>query len=269
MKSFIYQENYSRYYYWCNDIICNNNSNLEDNWLGVIKIYFKKSKLKQLFSCLQPIIVFIGVQVAISIVLDIIPLKGTQWIQQKLNVSKNLFGVLVSDIVCGFIFYYTIKKENRIENEVKEINNKPQITYALIIKILLISLIFEIIGGEIVKGFQYVSGIDLTGDYAKMMDAIIPSKTILSIVCITLIGPIVEELLFRGIVYKRASRIMPIHKANLFQAILFGGTHFNLAQLIDATAFGYIAGLMYSKYDTCLVSILFHIFANVWSMVLP
>lgn len=106
-------------------------------------------------------------------------------------------------------------------------------------------------------------------DYAVKMDTIMSGKTILSFVCITLIGPITEELMFRGIIYKRVSRIMPLYRANLLQAVLFGGIHFNLAQLFDASAFGYIAGIMYTKYETCLVPILFHIFANVWSMVLP
>ena len=45
-----------------------------------------------------------------------------------------------------------------------------------------------------------------------------------------LIGPVCEELIFRGLTLKYAKRAMPFWVANFLQALLFGVFHMNMIQ---------------------------------------
>ncbi|MCD7708790.1 MAG: CPBP family intramembrane metalloprotease, partial [Clostridiales bacterium] len=54
--------------------------------------------------------------------------------------------------------------------------------------------------------------------------------TVLLILYSVILGPIGEELLFRGVTMRLAGKVFPFWIANIFQAILFGVFHMNLLQ---------------------------------------
>ena len=62
-----------------------------------------------------------------------------------------------------------------------------------------------------------------------------------------LLGPICEELIFRGVTLRLARKALPFWFANLFQAVLFGIYHMNWIQGIYAFAFGILLGYICEK----------------------
>ncbi len=77
-----------------------------------------------------------------------------------------------------------------------------------------------------------------------------------------ILGPVCEELIFRGITLNAAKKVMPVHMAILVSAILFGAFHMNPIQSCYAFVFGLGLGYIMHLYDNLLITILIHIAYN-------
>lgn len=84
-----------------------------------------------------------------------------------------------------------------------------------------------------------------------------------------LIGPICEELIFRGITLSYAEKDMPFWVANLFQAILFGVYHLNMIQGVYAAFIGLFFGYIYRKTKSIFPCMLMHILFNGFGLFVP
>lgn len=78
-----------------------------------------------------------------------------------------------------------------------------------------------------------------------------------------LLAPIVEELVFRGLVFRFARHAMPFWFANILQAALFGFVHLNLVQGIYAFVMGLFLGWVCHQGRGIKYSIPVHIVFNV------
>ncbi|MCX8129629.1 MAG: CPBP family intramembrane metalloprotease [Clostridia bacterium] len=85
---------------------------------------------------------------------------------------------------------------------------------------------------------------------------------------IGIVGPIIEEIIFRGLIQNELKRNMNIAAALFIQALLFGVYHLNLTQAIYAFPLGLILGLVFLQTGSIWGSILVHIFFNSTSVVL-
>lgn len=83
-----------------------------------------------------------------------------------------------------------------------------------------------------------------------------------------LLGPIAEELIFRGVTMRQAKKCFPFWAANLMQAVLFGIFHMNMIQGIYAFCLGLILGYICEKSGSIYNSILLHMLFNFWGTVI-
>lgn len=82
-----------------------------------------------------------------------------------------------------------------------------------------------------------------------------------------LVGPIIEELIFRGIILKGfLGRYTPI-KAIVFSAIMFGLVHAQLILIPQATLIGLFLGWIYYKTNSVGTTIILHSTANLFSLL--
>jgi len=71
--------------------------------------------------------------------------------------------------------------------------------------------------------------------------------------------PVVEEILFRGLIYTRMKKAMPQIAAMLLSAIWFGAAHSGgIHQVVYAAALGIILVLLYEKYNSLWPCIFLH-----------
>lgn len=77
-----------------------------------------------------------------------------------------------------------------------------------------------------------------------------------------LIVPIVEEIIGRGIVLKGLLGRYKPSTAILFSALLFGITHWNIPQFVNATLIGLLLGFVYYKTHSLIACILLHSLQN-------
>ena len=78
-----------------------------------------------------------------------------------------------------------------------------------------------------------------------------------------LIAPIVEEVVFRGLVFNRMRRCCPAAPAIVVSGILFGVYHGNLVQGVYGTCMGILLAYTYEKMHSFFVPCLFHATANL------
>lgn len=93
--------------------------------------------------------------------------------------------------------------------------------------------------------------------------------SLLLILYAVILGPICEELLFRGVTLGFAKRAMPFWLANTFQAVLFGAFHMNVIQGVYAFFLGLVMGLICKKCGNIIFSMAFHILYNGWATFAP
>lgn len=91
-----------------------------------------------------------------------------------------------------------------------------------------------------------------------------PALLILS-TCV--LGPIVEEVVFRGMVYRRARLYAGVWPAILISAALFGVYHLNLAQGIYAAGFGIVLAYYYECTGRLEACIAVHAAANLAALL--
>jgi len=90
----------------------------------------------------------------------------------------------------------------------------------------------------------------------------------LGILCVGVLGPILEELLFRGAVTKvLLKRYHPV-TAILISGLLFGIFHMNPAQVVGAMLIGFVLAWIYYKTHSLIPCILIHIMNNSLSVYL-
>lgn len=106
--------------------------------------------------------------------------------------------------------------------------------------------------------------------YTNLIESVgLDEPSMILVVYSILIGPISEELIFRGLTLKYAKRAMPFWIANLFQALLFGIFHMNIIQGVYAFAVGIVLGFICEKSGSIYPSMLFHILFNIWGTFSP
>lgn len=87
------------------------------------------------------------------------------------------------------------------------------------------------------------------------------------IICLGIIVPLAEELLFRGVMFKRYREFGSFMKAAVLTAIFFGFMHSNSVQLVYSILLGIFLAYMYEKYGSFKAPFILHVSANLTSII--
>ena len=88
----------------------------------------------------------------------------------------------------------------------------------------------------------------------------------LGVLAIAIIGPVLEEMLFRGAVTTELLKNYSPEKAILFSALIFGIFHINPAQVLNAFLLGLLLAWLFYKTRSLIPGILIHILNNSLSV---
>lgn len=122
-----------------------------------------------------------------------------------------------------------------------------------------IVMIITVINPDIIKSYQQImekSGLEKI------------TLTLPLVLYVVILGPICEELAFRGVTFGYISRSLPFQAANIFQAALFGIMHMNITQGIYAFFLGLFLGEIYYHSGNILLNIFLHMGFNAISLFL-
>jgi hypothetical protein len=90
----------------------------------------------------------------------------------------------------------------------------------------------------------------------------------LTVFCVVLFGPLVEELLFRGMIFGKMRRVFSFWPSALVSAILFGVFHLNLVQGVYAAVFGVVLAFVFEKTETIWGCYMLHALFNLCSYII-
>ncbi|PPK48114.1 CPBP family intramembrane glutamic endopeptidase [Clostridium algidicarnis] len=184
---------------------------------------------------------------------------GEQW--------TYLFSKIITNIIVIILLLKIYFKPNSDDKRSVDVNYTRSITLSCLLMILLLTISFRLIT---LVSFNPI--MNYLASKSKMLHYIkeIASQTnpYLLVLEITLIGPIIEEILFRGIILNGLLKKYSPAKAILFSSLLFSLIHGNLPQMFNALFFGILLGLIYIKTKSLYAVTFTHIIANTLSIIL-
>ena len=163
------------------------------------------------------------------------------------STAVMLFSILIQN---GYAIWKGKKRTN--------INSFNFTGFSFLIAILLILTVFTsgYLSSELITFLQLP-------DISKISKMSLLSKVLGGII----LAPILEEILFRGIILEAFLKKYDISKAILFSALLFGTVHFNPPQILSASIFGLILGWIYYRTKSLLPCIFMHFVNNLLAFV--
>lgn len=107
-------------------------------------------------------------------------------------------------------------------------------------------------------------------EYTEMIDSSgISEYSLLWAVATLILPPIVEEVIFRGLILQYLGKAgASFIAANLIQAVLFGIFHMNLVQGIYTALLGFLLGYLAYRYDSIFAPMILHAIYNLFGTVL-
>lgn len=174
--------------------------------------------------------------------------NNMDFFSQFINNNSYIIGFL--NILTFLPIFY--KQYQKYQNQYQEKIKYP-------VKIILLGIFLSAFLNEIILIIKILLKVDMT-----------INLNIFFLLNTILIGPILEELLFRGIVFNQLLQFNSKKKAICLTTIIFSLMHGNLISILYALMMGYILNIIYLKEKTLKAPILFHITINfVASFLIP
>lgn len=182
---------------------------------------------------------------------------------EKTALSKDMQGSIIDAIgymiPLGFVIWFGVREKRKQAITWQfSFKNTSVIVYGLLMVVTVgLSIVLE----------PLVELIPMPDSIKKLFETLF-KNTWLSFVLISLVGPIMEELLMRGIILDGLLNQLKPKQAILFSALLFGIIHLNPWQFIPAFAVGLVLGWIYWQTQSLWPCIFIHVLNNTLSSVI-
>jgi len=105
-------------------------------------------------------------------------------------------------------------------------------------------------------------------DREQPFEILLGDNLLLMLFTLALVAPVIEEIVFRGIVQKKLMKMMRVPGAVILQAVIFGIVHMDIYQGMYTIIIGLVIGIVYLWYDSIYVPIVIHVAFNATSVIL-
>lgn len=173
-------------------------------------------------------------------------------------LSMVIYALFVSSIlnILYFVIIFKVKKEKPIQ-KVSGVETIKYLGFGVLFN-LMISFILHIVNGIIPTSANL--------ELEAMTNTIMSGNFFIVLLSVGILGPIVEELVFRYGVFKQLSKINYLF-ALIISSCLFGIMHMNLVQSTYAMLLGFLFAFVYYKTNNLIYPILLHIGINSSSVI--
>ena len=203
----------------------------------------------------------------IGIIITVIISTIVTGIFPVIDSDDNLFMILFL-LIAVLLFAYALRGTRGLENNFEDFSNeslKKEILYVFIINLLFACLFMFLI-----SAFDFLSGLN-DPNWISMWDIdtvdIDSSILILEAIASIIFAPIVEELVFRGVLFNRLKIRTGIIPAMLISSFIFAIGH-DFGGIISAFLFGICMCILYLKTDNILIPMSVHFINNVVATIL-
>lgn len=105
--------------------------------------------------------------------------------------------------------------------------------------------------------------VDASAGYKEANANFYGSTIVLELISSALMTPILEEMVFRGILFTRLKSMLPKIPAIVVSALIFAAVHFNVVQFIYAFLLGIVLAILMDLADHVYPAIIGHVTANL------
>lgn len=105
---------------------------------------------------------------------------------------------------------------------------------------------------------------EILADYAESSAGLMEGPFIMLLLSNTIMAPLVEEILFRGLVFGRLKKAMPMWLALVLSSFVFGLMHGQILWICYTTLVGLVLGLAAWKTDSILAPMFMHFAFNLF-----
>lgn len=232
---------------------------------------FRYSTAGQIWRLIYPFLIHYGATLLATIALYLVYLIQAGGLQETASagqrlINSTLYVTLIGDLTAAIILYLFYRKDQMHRKEGFSGTGKAFVWAPPVIWFSVI--ILAIATGQFLN--DLINGLhlnDLFTGYSEVSEQAFSGQPVgLMILVVGIIGPICEELMFRGIVFHRLKDWVKPQAAIAISALLFGIYHGNVVQFFYATCMGVMLAIIYDKTGTLWISIVAHIAANLWSL---
>lgn len=229
-----------------------------------------KDILKQVAICIVFVALFMGMQVAAQVVAGqgymlYGQLTGSQMSPEDLAVGANQLLAENVELItmlsgCATILATWLFSKIRKKKFVEDYNLVPFNTKNLL------PLGLMAVGYELVIGGVFILLPEsLEGNYLGSLSdpGVGIQGMVISFLFAAVVAPIVEELIFRGVLMRRLNKVMNIFLAAFLSSLTFGLLHGNIVQNTYATVLGLVMAFVAVRCGSILSSIFFHVIFNI------
>ena len=187
-----------------------------------------------------------------------------------INRSASFIDASISiSLIIVYLILYKLMFREKLEPEVRL--SKPQSTlFTIIISFGVggVSTIWLELFEYISKHFQSLN--DQVQNFSTLYDDMEQSPYIWTLLAIAIVGPIVEEIMFRGLIYRSLEKAIetpwiPI----VISGVMFGAWHGSFIQGVYTAILGMILAYYYKKTRSLFLVIMVHIINNFLSTLPP
>lgn len=176
--------------------------------------------------------------------------------------SDELYFVVITFLILIF-FIYALKGTHGLNSNIHKVfetENQKEIIYVFLINLFFAMLFLALFSGlDIIIGFldpTWETGFEF--DYTSLT----PVAFFIDALGTIILAPLVEELVFRGVLLNRLKLRIGIIPAILVSSFLFGIGH-EFEGMISAFLFGICMCILYLKTDNILIPITVHFINNL------
>ena len=169
--------------------------------------------------------------------------------------------LLVAFLITGYFTWKFFAKIDitKAENELKQKNSyvKSPLAFACMI----VGTLAAALGLNYL--FDLLAITSTSAVYQEIADVQYKAPIYLGLILYGLLIPLVEELVFRGVVYNRAKKSMKYTTAILLSAVSFGVYHQNIVQGMYGFLMGCLIAFLYEKFGHFYIAVIVHAISNV------
>lgn len=208
-----------------------------------------------LAAALYTVVSFVAV-LLISIIIHLSGITALPFVQQHAAVLDILMSSVAMYLISAPVFYFIIRRLPTFPLTGK------RLTASAAVCMFLVSRFFIFVGSTVSTWvtdlFYSILGYELTDLTAEVVTEI---PIWLMILVVVIIGPIMEELLYRKLMIDRLAAFGDL-PAILFSSVLFGIGHGNFFQFAHTTLLGLLLGYLYTSTGKLRYSVILHMLTN-------
>lgn len=239
-------------------------------FIGLFRHIGYTIEMKKLFYTIwisiYPIIIYTMVQFVLGILIAAAALLYGEWFGAEIDIVDFIAdNGLIFTAICATITYiplivfYIVDGKN-VRNDYIDSAN-------------FFDYIMAVLGGagiaiilNLVISFSRIS--DFDSQFREVSESLSSPPLIVSLICAGIIVPVVEELIFRGLIFNRIKNQYNTVAAILISSLMFGIYHMNLTQGLYATILGLCIAYVYNKVGNFLIPVMIHMSANIIVLII-